>query len=96
MIHKIKRIRGDYMAKKKFLVENDTQVWPITRADCVYHTSGNELLSSVVDDIIKNLLAEVERAKAAEKANTNRIANLEALMLEENDLSTLLDNIFKG
>ena len=61
----------------------------------MYHTSGNELLSSVVDDIIEDLLAEVERAKAAEKANSNRIANLEALMLEKEDLDTLLDNIFK-
>ena len=33
------------MAKKKFLQENGTQVWPITRADCVYTADGKKLLS---------------------------------------------------
>lgn len=90
------------MAKKKFLIENDVQVWPITRADCVYHTSGNELLSSVVDGIIEDLLAEVERAKAAEKKNADKIATMEislnnvidSVFLDEDELNDLLDNIF--
>ena len=38
------------MAVKKFLNENGKQVWPITRADCVYNVAGNELLSDVVDN----------------------------------------------
>jgi hypothetical protein len=90
------------MAKKKFLIENDVQVWPITRADCVYHTSGNELLSSVVDGIIEDLLAEVERAKAAEKKNADKIATMEislnnvidSVFLDEDELNDLLNNIF--
>ena len=42
------------MAVKKFLQEgtgkNKVQVWPITRADCVYNVEGNELLSDVVNN----------------------------------------------
>ena len=55
------------MAIKKFLMENGKQVWPITRADCVYNVAGDELLSNVVDKIAQDLLAEVDRAKKAEK-----------------------------
>lgn len=33
------------MAKKKFLQENGDQIWPITRADCVYTEDGKKLLS---------------------------------------------------
>ena len=90
------------MAKKRFLMEKDVQVWPITRADCVYHISGNELLSTVVDRIAANLVAEANRAKAAEKANAdaiaalgNRTAALESLMFEESEFDTMLDNVFK-
>ena len=41
------------MAVKKFLNENGKQVWPITRADCVYNVAGDKLLSNVVDDEVK-------------------------------------------
>ena len=70
------------MAKKKFLIENNVQVWPVTRADCVYHVSGNELLSTVVDKIATDLIAEANRAKAAEEALANRVTAI------ENSLST--------
>lgn len=46
------------MAKKKFLNENGEQIWPITRADCVYTEDGEKLLSEdyaskkYVDDAI--------------------------------------------
>ena len=46
------------MAKKKFLNENEEQIWPITRADCVYTEDGKKLLSEdyaskkYVDDAI--------------------------------------------
>ena len=90
------------MAKKRFLMEKDVQVWPITRADCVYHISGNELLSTVVDRVAANLVAEANRAKAAEKANAdaiaaldNRTIELEALMFEESEFDAMLDNVFK-
>ena len=33
------------MAKKKILQENGTQIWPITRADCIYTIAGDQLLS---------------------------------------------------
>ena len=33
------------MAKKKFLQENGNQVWPISRADCIYTEDGTKLLS---------------------------------------------------
>ena len=90
------------MAKKRFLMEKDVQVWPITRADCVYHISGNELLSTVVDRIAANLVAEAKRAKEAEEANaaaiallSNRTDVLESLMIEQNDLTSMLDDVFK-
>ena len=38
------------MAVKRFLKENGIQVWPITRADCIYNVAGDELLSDVVDN----------------------------------------------
>ena len=83
-------------------MEKDVQVWPITRADCVYHISGNELLSTVVDRVAANLVAEANRAKAAEKANAdaiaaldNRTIELEALMFEESEFDAMLDNVFK-
>ena len=41
------------MAVKKFLNENGKQVWPITRADCVYNVAGDKLLSNVVDDEVQ-------------------------------------------
>ena len=31
------------MAKKKFLIENGAQVWPITRMDCIYTEDGKNL-----------------------------------------------------
>ena len=90
------------MAKKKFLMEQNVQVWPITRADCVYHISGNELLSTVVDRIAANLVAEAKRAKEAEEANaaaiallSNRTDVLESLMIEQADLTSMLDDVFK-
>lgn len=60
------------MAVKKFLQENGKQVWPITRADCVYNVAGDKLLSNVVDDEVQarkdadedlqdNIDAEAER-----------------------------------
>ena len=83
-------------------MEKDVQVWPITRADCVYHISGNELLSTVVDRIAANLVAEANRAKAAEKANadaiallSNRTDVLESLMIEQADLTSMLNDVFK-
>lgn len=90
------------MAKKRFLMEKDVQVWPITRADCVYHISGNELLSTVVDRIAANLVAEAKRAKEAEEANaaaiallSNRTDVLESLMIEQADLTSMLNDVFK-
>ena len=41
------------MAFKKFLKENGKQVWPITRADCVYNVAGDDLLSNVVDNEVQ-------------------------------------------
>ena len=83
------------MAKKRFLMEKDVQVWPITRADCVYHISGNELLSTVVDRIAANLVAEANRAKAAEKANADAIADeAAAARAAEQALGARIDAIF--
>ena len=64
------------MAIKKFLMENGKQVWPITRADCIYNVAGDELLSNVVDKIAQDLLDEVARAKAEE-------ARIEGLIADE-------------
>ena len=83
------------MAKKRFLIENDVQVWPITRADCVYHISGNELLSTVVDKIASDLLAEVKRAKEVEDAIAKRVSALEGLTAEESDIRAMISNIYK-
>ena len=83
------------MAKKRFLIENDVQVWPITRADCVYHISGNELLSTVVDKIASDLLAEAKRAKEVEDAISKRVSALEGLTAEESDIRAMISNIYK-
>ena len=83
------------MAKKRFLIENDVQVWPITRADCVYHISGNELLSTVVDKIASDLLAEAQRAKEVEDAIAKRVSALEGLTAEESDIRAMISNIYK-
>lgn len=83
------------MAKKRFLIENDVQVWPITRADCVYHISGNELLSTVVDKIASDLLAEAKRAKEVEDAIAKRVSALEGLTAEESDIRAMISNIYK-
>lgn len=39
------------MAKKKFLKENDEQVWPITRSDCVYSIDGQATINSMIENI---------------------------------------------
>lgn len=83
------------MAKKRFLIENETQVWPITRADCVYHVSGNELLSTVVDKIAADLIAEANRAKAVEEAIEKRVSALEGLTAEESDIRAMIENVYK-
>lgn len=83
------------MARKRFLIENDTQVWPITRADCVYHVSGNELLSTVVDKIAADLIAEANRAKAVEEAIEKRVSALEGLTAEESDIRAMIENVYK-
>lgn len=83
------------MAKKRFLIENETQVWPITRADCVYHVSGNELLSTVVDKIAADLIAEANRAKAVEEAIEKRVSALEGLTAEESDIKAMIENVYK-
>ena len=64
------------MAIKKFLMENGKQVWPITRADCIYNVAGDELLSNVVDKIAQDLLDEVARAKAEEERLAGLIADM--------------------
>ena len=83
------------MAKKKFLIENNVQVWPVTRADCVYHVSGNELLSTVVDKIAADLIAEANRAKAVEEAIAKRVSALEGLTAEESDIRAMIENVYK-
>lgn len=77
------------MAIKKFLMENGKQVWPITRADCIYNVAGDELLSNVVDKIAKDLLDEVARAKAEEE----RLAGLIADMKDAEKEGTLAHKI---
>lgn len=43
------------MAKKKFLEENNEQVWPITRIDCVYTMDGQATINSIIDEIEDSL-----------------------------------------
>jgi hypothetical protein len=38
------------MAKKKYLQDNDGQVWPITTADCVYLSDGSKTIKKYIDD----------------------------------------------
>ena len=65
------------MAIKKFLMEGQKQVWPITRADCVYTVAGDKLLNVAIEEqhaaINNALAAEVERAQEAEEALQNAI-----------------------
>lgn len=63
------------MAKKKILQENGTQVWPITRVDCVYTLDGSMLLSDdyaskqylenncMTDEEMEDVLTEVFKNK---------------------------------
>ena len=66
------------MAIKKFLMEGQKQVWPITRADCVYTVAGDKLLNVAIEEqhaaLQKAIDDEIARAKAAEKANADAIA----------------------
>ena len=70
------------MAIKKFLMENGKQVWPITRADCIYTVAGDQLLNTVVDANTKAIADEVARAEAAEKAINDEIANMKNAELD--------------
>lgn len=74
------------MAIKKFLMENGKQVWPITRADCIYTTAGDKLLNVAIEEqhaaMQKAIDDEIARAKAAEKANADEIANMKNADLE--------------
>ena len=50
------------MAKKKFLRENDEQIWPITRLDCIYTMDGTQLLPDALDkefEEIDNAIDEI-------------------------------------
>ena len=38
------------MAKKKILQDNEGQIWPITRTDCVYTVSGNKNIETYVNE----------------------------------------------
>ena len=71
------------MAVKKFLTENDKQVWPITRADCIYTVAGDKLLS---DDYASKEYIDNEITKLRD----------EMVVLEEDDLSIdgLIDQTF--
>ena len=71
------------MAVKKFLTENGNQVWPITRADCIYTVAGDILLS---DDYASKDYIDNEIAKLRD----------EMVVLEEDDLSIdgLVDKTF--
>ena len=71
------------MAVKKFLTEDDKQVWPITRADCIYTVMGDKLLS---DDYASKDYIDNEIAKLRD----------EMVVLEEDDLSIdgLIDQTF--
>lgn len=71
------------MAVKKFLTENDKQVWPITRADCIYTVMGDKLLS---DDYASKDYIDNEIAKLRD----------EMIVLDEDDLSIdgLIDQTF--
>lgn len=51
------------MAKKKFLQENNHQIWPITRADCIYTMNGDKLLSDDYvseEEIDSSFMSEIE------------------------------------
>ena len=71
------------MAKKKFLNENGAQIWPITRADCIYTEDG------------KNLLSEDYASKKHVNDEITKLRD-EMIVLEEDDLSIdgLIDSTF--
>ena len=71
------------MANKKFLQENNKQIWPITRADCIYTVMGDKLLS---DDYASKEYIDNEITKLRD----------EMVVLEEDDLSIdgLIDQTF--
>lgn len=67
------------MAKKKFLKENDEQVWPITRIDCVYTMDGSKLLPDALDEEFDNLFVKIEEIKTS----MPEVPSIEGLATEE-------------
>ena len=41
------------MARKKILQDSDGQLWPITRADCIYTTGGKQLETYITEELGK-------------------------------------------
>lgn len=96
------------MAKKKFLNENNEQIWPITRIDCIYTMDGSKLLPDALDEEFDSLSAKIEEIKtnmpeipsieglASKEFVTNSIAELreEMVILEEDDLT--IDGLVDG
>lgn len=82
------------MAKKKFLQENNSQIWPITRIDCVYTKDGNKLLKDDVltkEDIDAIYLSDAELNEVLSDlfySNTKYSSITEELTIVQNNFWT--------
>ena len=76
------------MAKKKFLNENEEQIWPITRADCVYTEDGKKILS---EDYASKKYVDDAISENGFSGDYNDLTNKPELHNHNN--KTVLDNI---
>ena len=75
------------MAKKKFLNENEEQIWPITRADCVYTEDGKKLLS---EDYASKKYVDDAVAENGFSGDYNDLTNKPTIPTVTNDLTDTL------
>ena len=81
------------MAVKKFLNENGKQVWPITRADCIYTVTGDKLLSDdyASKDYIDNEITELKEDYASKDYVNNMLSGLRLVPITKAEYESLTE-----
>jgi len=65
------------MANKKILKENGNQIWPITRADCVYVDGyNNSTLDTVLEQEINEVNTKIESKMPIEPMTEEELNNI--------------------
>ena len=81
------------MAVKKFLTNDGKQVWPITRADCIYTVAGDKLLSDdyASKDYIDNEVTKLEEDKASIDYVNNMLSGLRLVPITKAEYESLTE-----